>query len=301
MFKKILITFMVVVSLFGLCIQRDTLADLVQSLSYRIANSSFFSGSGAVSSSSYEMPVTALGQQLADTSTSTSYIMQSGLMPVLALGSTGASQTGTDQVVIDSIKVSNIKSKSVIVSWVSSLEEQGSVVFGSSELDQTAIDIRGAGFSGKVHFVKISGLSSDTIYEFKVISGEGEYSNDGANYQFITGENIAPHVESDVVYGQVFLNDGVTVADGTLVYIKVRDNDASGDINESALQSVLVPANGFWHYDLSNIRTDDFSARFQYSQLGDELVLEAIGPQGETLNVVANTSSDAPLNAVVLP
>lgn len=220
------------------------------------------------------------------------FSLQSGTVAMTSSSFFENSQAGVDQAVQDSIIVSNVRSNSATVTWVSSMSQRGFVVLNLNNSQQVAYDVRGSEYNGRVHSVKITGLTPETSYTFKVISDDSYYDNAGQYYSFTTGAGLMPEVKNDTFYGRLFQGDGITIATEALVYLKVVDKDNLGDLGESALESVLVDENGYWHYNFANLRTADALKWFEYSDQVDEIEIEILGADGVTVNKVITTDSD---------
>ena len=123
--------------------------------------------------------------------------------------------------------------------------------------------------------------------------------NDGHHYSVTTGPTIGLP-ESDTIYGQVFKSDGTTPAQGTIVYITLKDNNGLGSSGQAAMMSSLVESSGYWFANLGNARQADLSAYFVYSASGDKVMLLAKGAAEGCASQTVNTSADAPAAPMTL-
>lgn len=197
-------------------------------------------------------------------------------------------------VVISDTKVTNVRDVSFTVSWITDGLTTGCVNYGTTTaLGTTVCDERGASHTDNTHYVTIDGLSPETTYYFDVVSGSTVDDNGGAHYTQTTGPMLHPPA-IDFIYGQVFLADGTTPADGTIVYIRLKDGDGAGSAGEAELFSALVDAGGWWSANLSSARVADLSAYFQYSSSGDLTEQVAQGATVGTANQTVDTCCDAP-------
>lgn len=164
------------------------------------------------------------------------------------------------------------------VSWRSLSAESGQVrVVGGGMFE----DVRGASYSGKTHYVQVNNLNAKTTYEFDIVSGEQVYTRGGAHWSAKLGSAVSPGTPY-VVYGRAKNPDGSS-ADGVIVLAQVRNGDGQGTQGRSSLLSALVVvADGgdLYNINLDDARTQDNSARYNYSASGDKLFVAALGPSG---------------------
>ena len=161
-------------------------------------------------------------------------------------------------------------------------------------------DVRGEGFAGETHYVMVTGLAPETTYIFDVHSGATVDNNAGMHYTIATLPTLDTLPDTDAVYGQVFLTDGVTPAEGAIVYITLRDADGVGSSGEAREMSALVGADGWWHANLGNARLADGSGYFTYSAAGDAVVLIARGAGGGFVSRTVNTGDLGPAAPLTL-
>ena len=195
---------------------------------------------------------------------------------------------------IAEVKVTNVRDTSFTVSWSTDVIATGWVNYGTSPaLGQTAYDDRGAGTIGESHHVTLQGLSPQTTYYFEVVSGAAVDDKRGSGYRVTTGRTLGLPT-SDSIYGQVFESDGVTPAEGAIVYITLRDADGTGSSGEARVMSALVGGDGWWQANLGNARLADGTGYFTYSAVGDAVVLVAQGPAGRFVSRTVDTGDLRP-------
>ena len=202
--------------------------------------------------------------------------------------------TGPFQSVRD-LRVSNLRDTSVTLSWTTDEPTAGYVLYGETkELGQVAVDGRGAQLSAETHYVTLTKLKPETRYYFKVVSGAEDDTNTSfpsAADSIITASTLEKLPESDSVYGQVFLSDGVTPATGALLYLTLKEAGRTGDTGEATLLSALVDSEGYWHANLNDARTADLERTFSYSASGDELLIEVQDADGGTASQTVDTAN----------
>ena len=201
--------------------------------------------------------------------------------------------------ILSEVRVTNVRDTSFTVSWTTDVDANGEVHYGTdpSALNQIAYDDCGAGTLGDTHYVTLQ-VWPQTTYYFDVISGATTDDNGGAHYNVITG----PTLElpgSDTIYGQAFQEDGTTPAEGTIVYITLRDADGSGSPGEAATLSALVDSSGYWYTNLGNARTADLGDYFDYTD-GDWVLLKAQGAADGMSCLAVATTEDAPVVPIAL-
>lgn len=202
---------------------------------------------------------------------------------------------------ISEIRVTNVRDGSLTVSWVTDGPATGYVNFGpTTALGSTAHDDRGDTTVDDTHHVTLSGLLPETTYYFDVVSGTTVDDNGGGHYTVTTGPTLGLP-PSDTIYGQVLLADGLTPAQGAIVYITLQDADGKGSSGQSAAMSALVGKTGYWSANLGNARVADLSALFEYSPSGDKVILVAEGGEYGSSDLITGTEADSPAPVIQLP
>ncbi len=201
---------------------------------------------------------------------------------------------------ITGVKVTNVRDTSFTVSWSTDVIAPGWVNYGTSPvLGQTAYDDRGAKAIGQSHHVTLYDLSPQTTYYFEVVSGATVGDNKGSCYQATTGPTLELPA-SDTIYGQAFESDGVTPAEGAIVYVTLRDVDGAGSPGEARVMSALVDADGWWQANLGNARLADGSGYFSYSAAGDAVALMVRGVHGRFVSRTMDTGDLEPAAQLIL-
>lgn len=224
-----------------------------------------------------------------------------GSVPVTPTPTATPTHTPTPALAITQVRVTNVRDESFTVSWVTNRSAAGEVHYGTdpANLNQTAPDDRGAGTHDDTHYVTLANLTPETTYYFDVASDGTTDDNGGTHYTVTTGPTLGVPLP-DIIYSRVFSSDGVTPAEGAIVYILLRDADGKGSSGEARPLSALVASNGDWHTDLGNVRTADLSGYFSYSRNGDEVELRAQGAGDGTASQVVDTGDDSPAPDMVL-
>ena len=222
------------------------------------------------------------------------------LLLTIGFGSTPL-QASTVVVTVSDLSTTNVREKSLTVSWVTDTSSTGEVHYSTStdNLDQVAQDTRGASTSDDTHFVTLSTLTADTTYYFDIHSN-GEVDNNNGNHYIITTGPTLGLQGPDTVYGQVFKSDGSTPAEGCIVTITLQDNDGAGSPGEAAPLSSLTDQDGYWHVNLTASRVTDLTEYFQYSASGDDIQLAAQCASDGTAAQTVDTGNAYPAAALTL-
>lgn len=216
------------------------------------------------------------------------------LFNILSIGKVFASEP-------KDIRISNLGSSKFTISWTTDVPEIAQINYGATtSLGSIAYDTRGNSFEGTTHYVTINNLSANTAYCYDIVCGGATYDNGGAHFNVTTPVFLSPQSGSDIAYGQVYLNGGAAFAEGSIVYIKLQDNNGQGTSGNSQLCSSLVGNTGYWSLQLKNVRNQALNSYFVYSTAGDNLALDAIGPDGGAASETVNTSNDTPAASMTL-
>ena len=204
-------------------------------------------------------------------------------------------------VIIYEVQMTDVRDTAFAVSWTTNQSVTGEVHYGTdpANLNQTAYDKRGASTSDDTHYVELLGLTPETTYYFDVVSDGTVDDNNGNHYSVTTGPTLGLP-GSDTIYGQVFKSDGTTPAEGTIVYITLKDNGSLGSSGQAAKMSTLVDATGYWYTNLGNARTSDLGAYFEYSASGDSVMLFAQGAADGCAIQTVDTNEDTPAAPMAL-
>jgi len=201
---------------------------------------------------------------------------------------------------ISQTRITNVRDGSLSVSWITDSPAAGHVSFGTTTaLGSTAYDDRGIATLDDTHHVTLSSLSPQTSYYFDVVSGSAVDDNGGTHYSVTTGPTLGLPVP-DTIYGQVFLADGVTPAEGAIVYITLMDGNGQGSSGWAVTMSALVDSNGWWTVNLGNSRSESLASYFSYSPDGDSVLIEAQGAAQGTASETVDTGADMPAASITL-
>jgi hypothetical protein len=196
------------------------------------------------------------------------------------------------------IQHTNISENQITISWVTTSVELSKINYGTTpalgiSVTDNIID--------DVHHITLTGLLPDTIYYYDIISGGITYNNNGKHYTFKTSRSISvPPIGSDFVYGKVVVSDGITPAEGAVVYLQLWDNDNTGSPDKSAVYSVRVGPDGYWFANLVNFRTKDNNTPFEYSIFNDKLYIYVEGGMDGNISRVIDIPISTPAEVLIL-
>jgi hypothetical protein len=153
------------------------------------------------------------------------------------------------------VRLSNISSSSLTISWLTDKETVSFVKWGKSEnaLDKTEIDeIAENGF---VHSTTIRNLQASTSYFFKINAAGTDFDNNGVVWEVKTGPAIQEILSANFISGNVITPTG-TPAKNALVYVTVGGSN---------LLSTVTSQNGNWTISLTSARSSDLTTPAQIS------------------------------------
>ncbi len=172
-----------------------------------------------------------------------------------------------------SLLISNIRDTSLTVSWLTGTSEGAQVqVIGG----RTFNDDRGASFAGTIHYVTVTGLQPNTLYQLDLVSGGSKYDNEGAHYAVMTGATLPPPTP-DLIVGRVQDPDGAKTTEAVVFFTVHQEQSVS-----ASLSMLLTERdNGYFHVNLSDARVQNDSNRlFVYGSATDALTIQAVNAQG---------------------
>lgn len=172
------------------------------------------------------------------------------------------------------IRVSNISDSSFTVSWTTSKEVQGFVVWGTSQgsLNKTALSATGS--ENYIHSVTLEKLLPETPYFFKINSGGYEFDNENIPWQTKTGPKLPSPPLSNLISGSVLTSSGSPAAK-VMVYTTVGG---------SSLLSTLTSEEGTWIIPISNARDQNLISPVSIDETS---TLVEISVQGGPLGVAS--------------
>ena len=201
--------------------------------------------------------------------------------------------------------VTNVADKSFTISWVSQNAEEGYVNYGTDAgaLDGIRHDDRR--YDGEdlletpvlddTHHVTVTNLEADTPYYFVVVSGGTTYDDSGVPFEVTTGHSLAFTIPEDIATGMVYQADGITPAEGAIIYARIGTSS-------SQCLSVLTDDAGVWGLDITAIRTEDLQDYYPYADTND-MTIEAEGAAdgtGSQTVTVATALAGAPAMMISL-
>lgn len=192
-------------------------------------------------------------------------------------------------------KMTNVSDSCVTISWITSQPTSGFISFGETpSLGQTSLDDRdretGQTKAYSTHHVTLSNLKPETLYYFKIGSGQKLFGEDGGNFQVQTAPKISGLSVSDPAYGQISKPDG-SPAEGAIVYLTIPG---------CTPLSTLVKTSGSWLIPKNLSLKEDFSAFCQYPKQGGEFNIFIQGEDQQTAEVTLLSGLDKPVANITL-
>lgn len=193
------------------------------------------------------------------------------------------------------IQTTNISDSSLTVSWITDQPTSGFISFGETpSLGQTSLDDRDreTAITGAylTHHVTLSSLKPETVYYFKIGSGQKLFGKDGENFQTQTTPKLTSLSVSDPAYGQVFKPDG-SAAEGAIVYLTIPG---------CTPLSTLIKSSGNWLIPKNLSLKEDLSAFCQYPKQGGEFSIFIQGGSQGTSKITLLSGLDKPVANITL-
>ena len=206
---------------------------------------------------------------------------------------------------VQGVRVTDVRSSSFVVSWISptietGLARYGPAVSGSCEsvaLVTTQNDSRGISYTGNVHYVSITGLDTSSTSTYCVQPISGGVAADVLKLSLgPTGGLISP----DSVLGRV-VADGQGATD-VVVYANLT---ANGQNSATVSQLVRASDAGYFIFNLSGFRSSG-GASFQYTDTSELVLSVAGGIYGTSPEVrfsvgTARATSVSPIVVTLVP
>ncbi len=172
-----------------------------------------------------------------------------------------------------SLLISNVRDTSFTVSWLTGTSEGAQVqVLGG----RTYNDDRGASSAGTVHYITVTGLQPNTLYQFDLVSGSVKYDNEGAHYAVMTGATLPPPTP-DLIVGRVQDPDGAKTTEAVVFFTVHQEQSVSAPIS----MLLTTRDNGFFHVNLSDARVlNDPNHFFTYGSATDALTIQVVNVLG---------------------
>ncbi|MBI4777995.1 fibronectin type III domain-containing protein [Candidatus Desantisbacteria bacterium] len=193
------------------------------------------------------------------------------------------------------VTLSNTTDSAVTLACINEGTGTCRVNYGLSQgsLTLSAYDVRGSKTVSQIHYVSIDNLSPVTTYYYQLLI-DNKLLSKGT---FTTATAIIPQ-NSYLAYGQVF--NGHKPAAGCMVSLWLEDGDGKGTKDKSNLSSCLTDENGYWFYDLVNLRTQDGKGLFDFSRQGDLLYLDVYAENGTEIKTRIDTGACMPARNLYL-
>lgn len=186
------------------------------------------------------------------------------------------------------VKITDIKDRSFVVSWITEKETTGFVSYGTGKSLGNVINQK-SGQVSLVHYVSLENLKPETTYFFKIGSGKNTFGKNSQPYEVKTGPTLSSLPQTDVIFGTVNTSGG-TPASGVVVY---------GTLSGATTLSSLTDAQGKWTIPLSTARTTNLSAYASYNEQQDLLELFVQGSL-QIASARVRTASARPVPPITL-
>jgi hypothetical protein len=190
--------------------------------------------------------------------------------------------------------ISNVTGTGVTLSWWDDTSGICKINYGLSpgSYTLTAYDIRGSKTNSNIHYVDITGLIPKTTYYYQVIVNDNEYHYG----TFTTKSSVIPS-GSIFAYGRIYA--GEVPVSGAIVYIQVKDTDSRGSNGYSSIGSCITDDNGYWYYDLVNLRVEHDDMLFCPTS-GDVLYIDVYSDEGINASTCVSVSACMPVEDIYL-
>lgn len=195
----------------------------------------------------------------------------------------------SEEIVPQSVKITNIADNKFSVSWTTKIPTSGSVEYGrvGEKLDKQKSDDRGETYQGLTHHVTVTDLQPKTNYSFRIMSGpeSKRFDNEGSVYTTMTGSTIASVPAARSLYGDV--RGG---SQDAILYITLPN---------AAPSSVVLNSSGSYSVAVSTMRSDDLESYVTYDPAATVVSLILDNGQ-QTSRVSVSTTNMAPVPTITL-
>lgn len=190
------------------------------------------------------------------------------------------------------VETANITDSSFTVFWVTEKPSNGAVFYGKTpELEGgVAVDQRDLGGSVgnyTAHFVKVSNLTENTKYYFKVGQTQSSYGDpekSNAPFEVSTGPQLTGENQAETLSGSALKADGSPLDDGV----------GSWQSPGSSKVASLINKDGTYELSVNLARTSDLSDWFEAKTNGPEKILIHSGEGQATLNCLIGQTTKLP-------
>jgi hypothetical protein len=184
------------------------------------------------------------------------------------------------------VRISNITSSSLTISWLTDKASQSFVKWGKSEssLDKTELDeIPDQGFT---HSTTIRNLTANSTYYFKINAGGKDFDDNGVPWKAKTGPATNELLSGNLISGNVITSTGEP-AKNALVFVTIAGSN---------LLSTITSQNGNWAISLSMARSQDLTTQAQISAQTSLIEISVnAGPAGvATAQIYPQSARPAP-------
>lgn len=167
----------------------------------------------------------------------------------------------------DTVLITNLTDVGFTVVWRTSQKVDGYIKYGTSKesLTEEVWDVRD-GLSSRgtyyAHSVESDRVDPATTYYFEIHSGEEIYDNNGQMYTVTTFETLSSPPLFETRSGEI---QNASTPGDWIVVAKIVDDDEAGTSGSSKYVSTIPDDNGNWILTVGDIRSEDGSAYFSYS------------------------------------
>lgn len=159
------------------------------------------------------------------------------------------------------VRISNVSDTTATISWITTRQTQGFIVWGQNSNDLKRTATSSTGPDSFVHAVNLENLTPSSAYFIKINSGGEEYDNNGLAWAFTTGPKLTNTPPSNIISGSLLTSSGAPTQEA-IIYTTVGG---------SSLVSTLTSNNGTWLIPISTARTQDLSS---YIDVSDSTLIE---------------------------